>query len=315
MQTMQKNLNDIQETKEHGSALFPFNIYPCTIPEDFPSVPLHWHKNMELIFVKKGKGNIQSGMELVPVQSGDIFVFPPEALHALFPVLGSSMEYENIIFDVSFLGGGAADICDQEYLVPLATGQLLLPVCIHPHTPGYDHVARCLKEAENLCANRPKGYELGVKASIMGLVFLLLSMYPETPSIASADTRRLKNILRYVELHYDSPLSVSSASEICGLSSSHFMRWFKQMTGTSFTAYLNERRLAFAAELLRRTDEKILVIAQNTGFENLSNFNRQFKARYGMTPNQYRILSLQTVHPAPLLKNHQRDSQPDTLFQ
>ena len=32
-----------QETKRHGSRLFPFNIYPCTIPLDFPSVVLHWH--------------------------------------------------------------------------------------------------------------------------------------------------------------------------------------------------------------------------------------------------------------------------------
>lgn len=45
-----------QEKKQHGSKLFPFNIYPCTIPLDFPSVSLHWHKEMELIYVKKGRG-------------------------------------------------------------------------------------------------------------------------------------------------------------------------------------------------------------------------------------------------------------------
>ncbi|MCD8022585.1 MAG: AraC family transcriptional regulator, partial [Lachnospiraceae bacterium] len=45
-----------QETKKHGSTLFPFNIYPCTIPRDFPSVALHWQKSMELIYIKKGRG-------------------------------------------------------------------------------------------------------------------------------------------------------------------------------------------------------------------------------------------------------------------
>ena len=44
----------LEETKKHGSVLFPFNIYPCTIPADFPSVALHWQKSMEIIFVKKG---------------------------------------------------------------------------------------------------------------------------------------------------------------------------------------------------------------------------------------------------------------------
>ena len=38
------------EIKEHGKREFPFNIYPCTIPLDFPAVPLHWHKEMELIY-------------------------------------------------------------------------------------------------------------------------------------------------------------------------------------------------------------------------------------------------------------------------
>ena len=52
-----------QETKQHGSRLFPFNIYPCTIPLDFPAVLLHWHRDMELVFVKKGKGKLQLGIE------------------------------------------------------------------------------------------------------------------------------------------------------------------------------------------------------------------------------------------------------------
>ncbi len=53
---MEKERRDeFLEKKKHGSMLFPFNIYPCTIPKDFPAVALHWQKSMELIFVKKGK--------------------------------------------------------------------------------------------------------------------------------------------------------------------------------------------------------------------------------------------------------------------
>ena len=66
------------------------------------------------------------------------------------------------------------------------------------------------------------------------------------------------------------------------------MRWFKKMTGDSFTSYVNDRRLAEAAEALRQTDDKILTISQDAGFTNLSNFNRQFKKRYGVTPREYR---------------------------
>lgn len=93
-----------QEKKQHGSKLFPFNIYPCTIPLDFPSVSLHWHKEMELIYVKKGRGEIQLETGLFQGKAGDIFVVPPGTLHALYKTKGSSIEYENIIFEVDFLG-------------------------------------------------------------------------------------------------------------------------------------------------------------------------------------------------------------------
>lgn len=86
-------------------------------------------------------------------------------------------------------------------------------------------------------------------------------------------------------------LTVLDMAKFCGLSESHFMRWFKKMTGDSFASYVNDRRLANAAEALRRTDDKILYVSQDVGFANLSNFNRQFKKRYGITPKEYRKVS------------------------
>lgn len=91
-----------QETKQHGSRLFPFNIYPCTIPLDFPAVPLHWHKEMELIYIKKGKGLIQLETKSFEGEPGDIFVVTPGTLHAIHRIKGYSMEYENIIFEMVF---------------------------------------------------------------------------------------------------------------------------------------------------------------------------------------------------------------------
>ncbi len=288
---MEKERRDeFLEKKKHGSMLFPFNIYPCTIPKDFPAVALHWQKSMELIFVKKGKGQVQLGLEVTEAQGGDIFVVPPGTLHALRAVPGGyAMEYENIIFDVEFLGGGGADVCAQEYLVPLASGQLLCPLLLRADSEGYGELARCLGDAEELCEAREKGYELGVKAAMLRLLFLLYRRCPDGPRADSPDTERLKAVLRRVEQEYSQRLTVSEMAEGCSCSSSHFMRWFKQRTGTSFTAYLNERRLAAAAEALRGTDDKVVVIAENVGFENLSNFNRQFRARYGMTPREYRM--------------------------
>ena len=94
-----------------------------------------------------------------------------------------------------------------------------------------------------------------------------------------------------IEKNIDENLTVGEMAKFCGWSDSHFMRWFKKMTGLSLIAYVNERRLAVAAEALKKTDDKILNISQDAGFTNLSNFNRQFRKRYGVTPKEYREMN------------------------
>ena len=74
---MMHNQASLQETKQHGAVRFPFNLYPCTIPGDFPQVALHWQESMELVFVKRGTGLVQVGAESCPARMGDIFIFTP----------------------------------------------------------------------------------------------------------------------------------------------------------------------------------------------------------------------------------------------
>ena len=78
------------EIKEHGKREFPFNIYPCSIPVDFSHVALHWHEEMEIIAVKKGKGRITVDTVSYPVEEGDIlagrdgFAFLYEMVYAVY---------------------------------------------------------------------------------------------------------------------------------------------------------------------------------------------------------------------------------------
>ena len=278
----------LEETKKHGDILCPFNIYPCTIPKDFPSVALHWHRNMEIIYIKKGGLLCQLDMESKRVEARNICIVPPGTLHGLRGLNGQTAEYENIIFDLELLGSGAADICARRYLVPLSAGQLLRPVILHSEDAGYKIAETLLMQTEELCRQREKGYELAVKGAMLQLIFHLMQVQPEMPGVELPGMARLKQVLKFIQREYAQPISVEQIADFSGCSPSHFMRWFKQMTGSSFVAYLNEHRLAEAARMLRSSDAKVLAIAQDVGFESLSNFNNQFRIRYGVTPREYR---------------------------
>ena len=277
----------LYENKQHGEKWFPFDIYPCTIPKDFPQVALHWQNSMELVCVKKGTGMVYVDLDPFTARAGDIFVFVPGMLHSLSQYPGEAMEYENIIFDVELLGG-SSDLCYQRYLLPLQSGRLPLPSRLAPGHPCYDIALEHLRRLENVNRERMLGYELQVKGLLLSLLSLLVSQSDGVPPSDNTDTRRLKTILQYVTMHYTETLPVAEAAAVCQCSPSHFMRWFKQMTGQGFTEYLNAYRLNTAAELLRTTDDTVLAVAEQTGFKNLSYFNRAFKTHYGLTPKEYR---------------------------
>lgn len=156
------NQKTLRETKKHGAAWFPFNIYPCTIPQDFPQVALHWQDSMELVFVKKGRGVVQAGLTTYTAEAGDVYVFAPGVLHALRQLPGEVMEYENIIFDLELLGG-AGDLCAEKYLLPLQSGRLALPMRLAPNDWGYTWAVNCLHAAEEFNKLKDVGYELCIK--------------------------------------------------------------------------------------------------------------------------------------------------------
>ena len=167
-----QNQASLQETKQHGAVRFPFNLYPCAIPGDFPQVALHWQESMELVFVKRGIGLVQVGAVTCPARMGDIFIFTPGTLHALRQAEGQCMEYENIIFELELLGG-AEDLCAEKYLLPLQSGRLSLQARLTPNDLCYLPAAACLREVEE--ANRAKlpGYELLVKGALLRFLSLL----------------------------------------------------------------------------------------------------------------------------------------------
>lgn len=281
-------LNAYHETKRHSDTMFAYNVYPCTIPQDFPFVPMHWQDSVEIIYIKKGTGFVQVDFTTYTAEAGDIFIVMPGHIHGLRNKARKRMEYENIIFDLDFLSGTSIDLCIQKFWQPLTSRKINLPVFIGQDHPLHENVCHCLDASDDLCSKRPAGYELGVKGNLF-LVFSYL-FQTSSPNEVYEDkrTEKLKLVLSEIENNYDKKLTIENMADCCGYSASHFMRWFKEMTGTSFAGYLIEFRLSKAAQELKATNDTVLEIAERNGFDNLSNFNRLFKKKFDVTPSQFR---------------------------
>ncbi len=279
-----------RENKVHTEDNFPYNTYLCSIPLDFPCVPIHWHDEIELIVVQKGSGKILVDFNRYQVSAGDIVVVLPGHLHSIDETSGCSMEYENILFRGDLLFSRKEDICTSAYLRPLITGNLPVDSYIHPGLDYYKGFSRIIKNIDTLCQQRPTGYQLAVKGHLFQLFFLLLSSQTKKAlsKTEQKSLEKIKFIIHYVEEHYSEQITVEQMANLCYYSSSHFMKFFKSHMGVSFVQYLNDYRLTMARRLLTTSEYNVLEVAQQTGFENLSYFNRMFKRKYGITPRQLR---------------------------
>ena len=107
---------------------------------------------------------------------------------------------------------------------------------------------------------------------------------PETGSEA-----RINAVYRHLIANFQETIFQSDLAERAGLSPAAFSRFFRRATGRGFTETLNDIRLGHACELLREGVRTVAEICYASGFENLANFNRQFRRRHGLSPTEWRV--------------------------
>ncbi|MCI1305781.1 MAG: AraC family transcriptional regulator [Lachnospiraceae bacterium] len=277
------------ETEQHGQPGFSYNTYLCTIPQDFDHVDLHWHSEMEIIYVKSGSGRVTAGPDTYGVEEGCIVPVLPSELHAIYGSPGVRMEYENIIFRLSILDSrDENDWCRENVIEALNRGILRFPRPIRPGTAFHEEAAAALDAADRLCMNPEPGYQLMIKGCLFRFLYALYQNRTGSAPQRKAHQETLKAVLSYVRGHFSEKIGVEDAARVSGYSEAHFMRFFKQETGRTFGRYLLEYRLRSAACFLKETDEPVSAVAGECGFENLSYFIRQFRRYYGAPPREYR---------------------------
>ncbi len=116
----------------------------------------------------------------------------------------------------------------------------------------------------------------------------LLSNSTFTPEKYKYDSRRIEKVFEYLNTNFRQQITLADVAKIANMSEVSFSRFIKRHTGFCFVDSLNEIRLGHVSRMLLDTSQTIAEVAFNCGFNNIANFNRIFKAKKGLTPNEFR---------------------------
>lgn len=278
-----------REKREHGTLSFPFQIYPEADDSDF--IPYHWHPEVEIITVESGRVSLTIADRIYEAEPGDIFVAASEELHEI-RAAGRENQFLSFVFAADFLQFARVDQAEQNLLAPLMEGRLRLATELRRGQPGQNVVCLLLKEIVRRCQIQSDGYQLAVKAALLGIISVYASehLLERRQALPNADykARQLREIVTYLSEHFTEPLTLPNIASHFGLSPQYFSAFFRINFGRTFTQHINSLRIEQAARLLRETDLPIMEIGFSVGFENFSYFIKRFRSVYGAPPSLYR---------------------------
>lgn len=280
------------EKTKHGTVMFPVEYYDCRYPLGLPSLPVHWHEEFEITYIRKGRGIYLINLKPCRVEAGDILFFPSGILHGIPEEGIACMESDSFVFHPDLLGSGD-DLCRLKYIEPLRRGETRFSPVIRAGMQGADEMMRLLQALRRSFTEKRDGYELEAKAMLLEIIALLYRYLPcQTGDPEENEAlEKIRAVVQYIKRHYPEQISISDLADACHLSQYYFMRFFKQHMNMTCVEYLNQYRLEIAAGRLISGGGSIMDVALDTGFRSISYFNRVFKRKFGMTPGEYRNLS------------------------
>lgn len=252
----------------------------------------HYHPELELVYIKNSTGTRFLGDSIQKFQAGDLVLIGENLPHMwqndeiyFTEKSGLSAEALVIHFNKDFAGKdflSLPELSGIKQLFEIAKRGILFKGDIKPT------IASML---ENM-------FQANDFERLIHLIQLLkfLSMASELDVLSSPgfvdsfkreENRRLDKIYEYIINNFREEITLEKAADLANMNTSSFCRYFKKTTSKTFSQYLNEVRVGFACRLLMEKKFNISETCYESGFKNISNFNRQFRNIAGMSPSEY----------------------------
>lgn len=261
--------------------------------ENNPFTPWHHHPEYELVLITKGKGKRMVGDNIDRFENNDLVFIGSYTPHEWL----CDPEYfdhkdgfrgEGIViqFIYDFLGDKFFGLHENSALNKFIQGS----------TRGYAFLGENKKKIISIMLKMEKMKDSDRFYSLFS-IFKIFSSTKEfnilsSPSFSGPlfwqdESGHMQKALKYILQNFQKQICMKDLLEITNMSNSAFYDAFKHTYRMPFKDYLLNIRVGYACKLLSNTTQNISGIAYDSGFENISNFNRQFKKIKGITPSQF----------------------------
>ena len=280
---------ELKENHPHGTREYPFCEYHMRyFPHAF-QIPVHWHDEMEIIYVRKGPLTVEIDGQKFTGEDGSVFIASPGVLH-MMSAPDTPVDYFTFIFPLEFISFQTKDALEDEVFFPLRN-----------HTRGFRPEVADRKLLGKLIPildelveeNRKMGThrQIQVRIRLLQMMDLLVEYSQLEELTRNASGELEKEILLYIQDNYHDNIGLAELSEHFHLSEKYISRYFKEHFHITLSQYINHLRLEHARQLLEESAASVTEVAMCSGYQNVSYFIRSFKKMYGVSPLKYRKAS------------------------
>ena len=248
-------------------------------------VPWHQHEEYELILFTEGAGMSFIGNYVGEFEVGDIYFLGANLPHT-FQKSGELITSAVVVhFKEDFWGAHFLNIPECRGIKKL----------LQSAAQGFKISGELCSELRPLISRLEdaQGFE---RVLLLGQCLHLLAATNEYQTLSTQelhalqhrDQERIDRIFQYTMAHYREPVSLAQIASVAGMSVPAFCAYFKKRTKKTYVDLLTEMRIGYACTLLADTEQSILQVSFDAGFNSIAHFNKQFLKIKGRTPSHFR---------------------------
>ena len=254
--------------------------------------PFHHHPEIELTHIVRSNGQRYVGDHIGRFAAGDLVLMGSNLPHMYINDADTRSAHSRVLqFLPDCLGPGFFQLGETKAVRTLIE-RSRIGLSFHGRTR--DEVVELLRQLSELGS--------GVERLLLLMKILdtlarskevrTLASPSYSPTLSLHQGERINRVCKLISMKFKEGIAQSEAARMARMSSASFSRFFRRATNKTFRAFLNEVRIGHASQMLLETDCTVSEACYESGFANLSNFNRQFLRLRRISPRAYRKKAL-----------------------